>query len=70
MFRGGSMRKDRLPANREILKILSEYIDKNPDLRFIQALWALKIIDRDEPGIIDRFHEESMDTLKKLLVTK
>lgn len=43
------------------------------DLRFIQALWSLKLIDQkfiDEkdliPEIVDRFQEEPIDTIKRI----
>lgn len=36
---------DRIKANQRLLEILKETLCKNPHLRFIQALWALKIID-------------------------
>ena len=52
----------RLEANRNILVRLEEFIEKNPDLRFIQALWAVGIIERDQ----DKFYEESVDTERKL----
>ena len=62
---------DRIKANQRLLEILKETLCKNPNLRFIQALWALKIIDSEivrEDGmdvisIIDRFNEESSETV-------
>ena len=36
---------NRQETNRKLLKILEETLEKNPEFRFIQALWALKIID-------------------------
>ena len=56
----------RQENNRKLIALISEYIDKHPEMRFIQALWALNIIDRDENGIIDRFSEESDKTLKRI----
>ncbi len=44
-----------------ILSQIIDYIDKNPDVRFIQTLWNLGIIDNN-----DRFYEESSDTLNKM----
>lgn len=55
------MHKDRQSYNFLILKIIEEEIEKNPDLRFIQLLWKLKIITRE-----DCFYEESSETYKKL----
>lgn len=65
---------DRIKANQRLLEILKETLCKNPDLRFIQALWALKIIDsKVEEGSgheiivpIDRFYEEPAETLKRI----
>lgn len=51
----------RLDNNRRILTILSEYIEKHPDLRFIQILWALNVVDHS-----DRFYEEPETTLEKI----
>ena len=52
----------RLEYNRKLLKELESYIENNPNLRFIQALWGMKIIDSEillDPNcnmkIIDRF---------------
>lgn len=58
---------DRQKYNLEILNKLEEFLKKHPDFRFIQALWALNIIDRDEKNlIIDRFYEEPDKTLDKV----
>lgn len=58
----------RQENNLKILKHLFEVIIDEPDLRFIQILWALGIIDRenDSLNIKDRFHEEPEITLKKM----
>lgn len=59
---------NRIEANRKLLGLLEEALCKNPNLRFIQALWGLKIIDYDNNGdIIDRFYEEPDVTLKRIL---
>lgn len=68
---------DRIQANLKLLEILNEYLCKNPDCRFIQALWNLKLIDK-EPSWnsgevnppIDRFYEESNETLRRIGQTK
>lgn len=52
----------RLEANREIIIKVEDFLEKNPDMRFIQALWALNIIERDR----DKFYEESETTLHSL----
>ncbi len=50
-----------MKENLEILNIIVDFIKENPNLRFIQALWALGIVDRE-----DRFYEESKQTLKRI----
>lgn len=65
---------DRLESNKKLLELLEEYLNSNPDIRFIQALWNLDIIDRqviDACGfetsfIVDRFYEEPKETLKRI----
>ena len=62
---------NRQEANLKLLEILRKTLEKNPDLRFIQALWALKIIDIDSMDnisgqIVDRFYEEPFETLKRI----
>ena len=65
---------NRQEANFKLLEILKETLERFPDLRFIQALWALKIIDAEvKEGIgyktmepIDRFYEEPAETLKRI----
>lgn len=68
---------NRYKNNLIILNILREYLENNPDIRFIQALWNLKIIDRDPVwnirevnNPIDRFYEEPDETLKRISRTK
>ena len=69
--------KFRYKNNLIILNILREYLENNPDIRFIQALWNLGIIDRDSiwnigeiNNPIDRFYEEPDETLKRISRTK
>lgn len=65
---------DRLKYNKKILEILEEYLVSNPEIRFIQALWNLKIIDNeiiegnghDIIVPIDRFYEEPNETLDRI----
>ena len=57
----------RQENNLKILKHVFNMIVDEPDLRFIQALWALGIIDRDGSlDVRDRFHEEPEITLKRV----
>lgn len=62
---------NRIEANIKLLEILRETLCKNPELRFIQALWSLKIIDSKVAGHeiivpVDRFYEEPSETLKRI----
>ena len=65
---------NRIEANKKLLELLRETLCKNPELRFIQALWSLKIIDsKVEEGAgheiivpVDRFYEEPSETLKRI----
>ena len=60
----------RYENNVKILKYIAKYIDNNPQQRFIQILWNLGIINRNEYDSInieDKYYEESEITLKKLL---
>lgn len=52
---------NRLESNKKILSILKEKVEEYPDLRFIQLLMNLDVIDHE-----DRFYEESNITLKRL----
>jgi len=52
---------NRKKYNFTILKKLEEFLKGHPDFRFIQALWALNIVDRE-----DRFYEEPDKTLDKV----
>ena len=57
---------NRVEANIKLLELLRETLCKNSELRFIQALWSLKIIDsKVEEGAgheiivpVDRFSRE------------
>lgn len=53
--------RQRIQANKEILNIIQEYINKNTKQRFIQVLWNLDIINNQ-----DRFNEEPQVTLKRI----
>lgn len=60
----------RKESNKELLRILADIIEDNPDLRFGQILfnWQFIIGDNDNGDIkiIDPFYEESVDTLKRV----
>jgi len=54
-------------SNMQIVRILHRYFNKNPEIRFIQGLWNLGIIDYEDRKkfiIKDRHYEESDKTLK------
>lgn len=53
----------RQEANRTILNLLSEAVEKNPDLRFHQLLQNLGV----EVPNTDQFYEESSKTLENLV---
>ena len=53
----------RQEANRTILNLLSEAVEKNPDLRFHQLLQNFGI----EIPHTDQFYEESSKTLENLV---
>ena len=57
---------ERLKNNQEILQILNDTALKYPDMRFIQILWTLGIINKKDFLIEDRFYEESEETLQKI----
>ena len=51
--------QQRQSANLEIISLLSNIVEKHPELRFCQILTILNL-DKD------KFYEESIDTLKEL----
>ena len=57
--------KEQQIVNLLIAFELLDYLIENPDLRFIQALWALGIVDGN-----DRFYEFSEKTLEKVKLRK
>jgi hypothetical protein len=62
----------RKQANMEILRMMANYINSNPDLRFGQALRALDITRYEEvlSGKIPKstpFYEESTETLNRVI---
>lgn len=53
--------KRRKKANNELLKILKEVVEAEPQLRFYQLLVAVGIVDG-----VDRFYEEPDMTLARV----
>ena len=51
----------RINYNIEILETIKDYLLANPNVRFCQALYNLKIVDKQ-----DRFLEESGRTLSRV----
>lgn len=69
---------NRKEGNEKLLQLLKDYLEANPDIRFIQALWNLNIIDdkiiegngHDIVVLVDRFYEEPDETLKRISRTR
>lgn len=60
-------KKERRENNLLLLEKLKAVLAASPDLRFIQALFAMRVIDQDKNGnIVDRFYEEPCDTLNRI----
>ena len=53
--------QSRSRYNTLLIEKVSAYLNKHPELRFIQALWALGIIDGT-----DKFYEESIVTYNRI----
>ncbi len=51
----------RINYNVELLETLKDYLLANPNVRFCQALYNLRIVDKQ-----DRYNEESSRTLSRL----
>ena len=50
--------------NLKILEKLKEYFEQHPEIRFIQGLWNVNIIQKSNDGkIADTFYEPSKITL-------
>lgn len=55
----------RQEANAQLLSKLRKYLNNNPNIRFVQALFNLNYIKVDSNGqIIDTYNEEPSETLK------
>lgn len=61
----GRGKYERQKYNLQILEEMKKFLEKQPDMRFIQALWALNIVDKE-----DRFYEEPEITLAKVKESK
>lgn len=47
-------------------EVVRLFLHSYPDLRYVQALFALGIIDQSHMGlVVDRFYEEPIDTLRR-----
>lgn len=61
----------RQHANREILKILSDTVEKYPDWRFGQLLYNVHAIKNDghclRGTVLDPYHVESVDMLDDIV---
>lgn len=60
----------RQKANTLLNEIVELFLQSYPDLRYIQALFALGTVDQVMshelvPGIVDRFYEEPVDTIRR-----
>lgn len=61
------MSNDNKEDNLKILEKLKEYFEQHPEIRFIQGLWNVNIIQRDKDSqIMDAFYESSKITLTNL----
>lgn len=56
----------RQEANRKILEVISDYVEKCPDIRFWQLLYNLDIIRGEPFEIKDDFVRESVEMLNNL----
>ena len=58
------MKNERLDYNLELISLLRAHFLANPNERFIQALFNLNIMRRNEDSeIVDLYYEESKTTL-------
>ena len=60
--------KMRKEYNKKILKVLTEYLEENPEIRFGQALINLNIlqIEKDKSVVFDPFSDESVDIYQRM----
>ena len=58
--------KRRQECNNKIIQKIYDYINKYPEVRFLQALYNLGIVKVNE----DQWYEESQDTLENMAKEK
>ena len=60
--------KMRKEYNEKILKVLTKYLEENPEIRFGQALINLNIlqIEKDKNVVFDPFSDESVDIYQRM----
>jgi hypothetical protein len=56
----GETISERQELNRLLLDLIAEEVRRYPDMRFLQILLAMKIVDGE-----DRFYEEPWDTINR-----
>ena len=56
----------RQEANKKILEVISDYVEKCPDMRFWQLLYNLNIVRGEPFEIQDDFSRESVEILNNL----
>lgn len=60
----------RQECNKQLIEILSNYLESYPDIRFGQALYILGILKQDANGnTVDIFNDEPTDILKRIKLT-
>ena len=54
--------------NEKILKVLTKYLEENPEIRFGQALINLNILqyEKDKYVVFDPFSDESVDIYQRM----
>lgn len=60
--------KMRKEYNEKIFKVLTEYLEENPEIRFGQALINLNILqyEKDKNVVFDPFSDESVDIYQRM----
>lgn len=60
----------RQECNKELLRIFTDIVEKNPELRFGQILFNFQFVKWENVNegikILDPFYEESVDTLNRV----
>jgi hypothetical protein len=56
-----------MTAQQQILQHISDYLDKNPQIRFTQSLMILGINNFDQTNFIrDNFNDNDIDVLERI----